>query len=557
MGKLIDLNGLGHFKDKENAMVASVYSATKTYAVGDYAYYNGTLYRCTTAITTAEAWTSGHWTAAKIGDDVTELKTALNEVVEKKFSKNRYDGTYTAGGYVTPTNGTITNVSNHTYTPFIDISNHGNNSVYVTAFESNAITASNFRYAFYDETETFIPNSGGVTPTFVADSSLGCEYTQLTTPSNAYYLRFSYTSAGFTTRQWQVEYTTATPYEAYTGDYKSIKTDVIDENPLVKKLSSMTFNKAPAQAKAATLTNGQSLVVENNSVMKNQYIAFFAKLSGTFNGVSVGHGTGTYGYYITVDDTNMSYCSNGSVGTAIPHGLTFSEYIGVIVEVDVELNIKTTIVSDSDYFTRTQQINSSWRGDVFATSIDTSFADAVLTWNSNDYKCPLWAFGDSYFTLYATSRWPYYIANKWGFNNVLLNAYPGENSTAGYNDFVNAVKHGTPKYVLWCLGMNDPDTTDAINANWLSAAQSVKSYCQANEIELIFCTIPIVTDTNYKNTLKNEWIRNSGVRYVDMANALADVDGWLSEDGIHPSAIGGRFMAMKLLSDVPEICQGK
>ena len=77
MSKLIDLNGLGHFKDKENAMVAADYSATKTYAIGDYVYYNGTLYRCTTAITTAEAWTSGHWTAAKLANDVSELKTAI------------------------------------------------------------------------------------------------------------------------------------------------------------------------------------------------------------------------------------------------------------------------------------------------------------------------------------------------------------------------------------------------------------------------------------------------------------------------------------------------
>ena len=90
---IIDLNGLGHFKDKENAMVADKYSATKTYAVGDYCYYNGTLYRCTTAITTAEAWTVGHWTAAKLAADVTsqseqigELKNATNGIKSTIFT---------------------------------------------------------------------------------------------------------------------------------------------------------------------------------------------------------------------------------------------------------------------------------------------------------------------------------------------------------------------------------------------------------------------------------------------------------------------------------------
>lgn len=61
------------------ASVAGTYSASKTYAVGDYAWYNGSLYRCSTAISTAEAWTSGHWTAAVLGDDVSSLKSAIDD----------------------------------------------------------------------------------------------------------------------------------------------------------------------------------------------------------------------------------------------------------------------------------------------------------------------------------------------------------------------------------------------------------------------------------------------------------------------------------------------
>lgn len=57
--------------------VAGTYSASKTYAVGDYVWYNGQLYRCSTAITTAEAWTAAHWTSAVISDDVTDLKSAI------------------------------------------------------------------------------------------------------------------------------------------------------------------------------------------------------------------------------------------------------------------------------------------------------------------------------------------------------------------------------------------------------------------------------------------------------------------------------------------------
>ena len=49
------------------AAMAPTYSPSAVYAVGDYAWNNGVLYRCTTAITSDETWTSGHWTAAAIG----------------------------------------------------------------------------------------------------------------------------------------------------------------------------------------------------------------------------------------------------------------------------------------------------------------------------------------------------------------------------------------------------------------------------------------------------------------------------------------------------------
>jgi len=39
----------------------AVYDATKTYAVGDVVWYDKNYYICNTAITTAEAWTAGHW----------------------------------------------------------------------------------------------------------------------------------------------------------------------------------------------------------------------------------------------------------------------------------------------------------------------------------------------------------------------------------------------------------------------------------------------------------------------------------------------------------------
>ena len=60
--------------------------------------YNGTLYECSTAITTAEAWTAAHWTAVKVGPEITDLKNAFESYVyglNKSFAVNTASKIYT------------------------------------------------------------------------------------------------------------------------------------------------------------------------------------------------------------------------------------------------------------------------------------------------------------------------------------------------------------------------------------------------------------------------------------------------------------------------------
>lgn len=47
-------------------MIAPAFSDQSTYALGDYVIYDGKLYECTTAITTAGAWDSSKWTESKV-----------------------------------------------------------------------------------------------------------------------------------------------------------------------------------------------------------------------------------------------------------------------------------------------------------------------------------------------------------------------------------------------------------------------------------------------------------------------------------------------------------
>lgn len=58
--------------------IAADYSSSKTYKVGDYAWESGVLKRCIVPITAAETYTAAHWTNAVIGDDLTNLKSAID-----------------------------------------------------------------------------------------------------------------------------------------------------------------------------------------------------------------------------------------------------------------------------------------------------------------------------------------------------------------------------------------------------------------------------------------------------------------------------------------------
>ena len=51
-------------------IISDQYDNTATYKVGDYCIHDNVLYKCTTAIATAENWTAAHWTATTIAAEI-------------------------------------------------------------------------------------------------------------------------------------------------------------------------------------------------------------------------------------------------------------------------------------------------------------------------------------------------------------------------------------------------------------------------------------------------------------------------------------------------------
>lgn len=56
--------------ERVRRMIAGVYSSNAAYAVGNFCIYNEVLYRCTTAISSGEAWDSTHWEVAVLADEI-------------------------------------------------------------------------------------------------------------------------------------------------------------------------------------------------------------------------------------------------------------------------------------------------------------------------------------------------------------------------------------------------------------------------------------------------------------------------------------------------------
>ena len=100
-------SAVGQIPVNYNASFAPAYSASSTYAVGDYVVYDGYLWRCTTAITETESWTAAHWTKVALASDVSDLKSALSQTQNNLigYSNKTSASKSITGLYDTLTNG--------------------------------------------------------------------------------------------------------------------------------------------------------------------------------------------------------------------------------------------------------------------------------------------------------------------------------------------------------------------------------------------------------------------------------------------------------------------
>ena len=332
-----------------------------------------------------------------------------------------------------------------------------------------------------------------------------------------------------------------------------------------KSLKGLTLSSNVALRKGAASVKAEAL--QPNTILylfkhfdnkKNSSLEVYAKFD-SFDTITLGHGGDNgYGNKVVVDAEKITCYYNGTQNFQVSHGLSISSYIHIIVTRGKRTNARVTINTASGTFT-TEEINFiACSYEIYAVS-SSALSDVILSYVAKDLLKDIYLFGDSYTSLMDSSRYPKYLDEVYDcIDNMMMCGFGGVGSLVEIQSLISALSLAKPKYLIWALGMNDADSSSAVNANWLTCYNEVIEHCKRYEIVPIFCTIPNVPTIN--NSFKNDIVRNSGYRYIDFAKAVnaEDVgspwyDGMLSSDGIHPTELGAKALAARFITDFPEV----
>lgn len=372
---------------------------------------------------------------------------------------------------------------------------------------------------------------------------------EATAPTNARYLRFT---EKFTLLYPSLDVMVTKNYSFGINDYVPYGIAKLKETFLPRE-------KVYEQVhRNGTLHSGESWVLENNNIMARK-VFVLSGIVNSFSTLEMGHGTKTNSpsSWVVVDNENITVYSTPANKVTLAHGLSIKNTIQIIIEVGANYKAKITLVSNGEKYNTEQDWDGNI-GNIYVNSINTVLANCVVSWTCKNYSSKIWAYGDSYFGMTNKARWiAHLLSNGYG-TDMLIDGYPGRGSDEAYNSLQASLKHGKPKYILWAMGMNNPDNESSVNKTWNDRFNDVKNMCEENDITLIGCTIPN-TPTQF-NSYKNAVVRNSGVRYIDFAKAVGAehmgdswYEGMLSSDNVHSTEKGAISLYLQALADFPEL----
>ena len=536
--------------------LADQYSNLNTYEVGDFVIYKTVLYKCITAVTVPEDFDSTKWTVAKVSDlvgaDMQDYytKEEVDEIVDKIavpiLSPNLLDtNNFTQGKYLYE--GILYDNANMFVTDYIpctegDVLHYQYTNSSDARVDANDTGESTFRFVeAYDSNNNYISGSvKSIKKTYTAP--VGTSYVRVTIQYQ------QYNNTNFKD----------CAIVKYVGEiYPFIPYGEVWKVQLAPNLVT-NYNKTQfGQYRGVDLTVSKKLfdtsikaICLNASIQFSSFTSFRVGLKNV-DGLSDN-------FYAEVDSSKLylyDYGYNNPQTTEYAHGLTISNDLTIKVVSDNTGKYTISISSmgviyeaPAFYPTRSSLCQPYCLGSVVGSGSFTAFA--------KDIDKPIWLFGDSYLG-YSTSRWLFYLLTKDKPQKVLFDGFGGEGSVQSIRSFKALLEMGTPKYVVWCLGMNDGSDGDTPSTAWKNAIDELKTICDEVGIKLLLATIPTVPNINHEK--KNAWVRNSGLQYIDFASAVGAnssgvwYSGMLYSDNVHPTDLGAVALYYQAITDCPQL----
>jgi len=512
---------------------------------GYWYYYNGTewiqggIYQSTGVETDTTLTQAGVPADAKATGDRLEEKINKNGIGEV-YSKNIYGMAESGESKIS---GNILNQSTFYGNGYADI-NPNTNKLRLLGVDSGLMTytikTSGLRYYFPNGTARTLVKLASDMETAIGST---LTYVSEVSTDDCSYIAFSYNP-------------TNTPNFELREELKVYN---IPNNWTFKGLEYITKSTKVSGA----INNGDSLIINDyDNLISDKQIIFKAFLN-TFDRIRIcfnSFGNNTLQNYVEVGVSNLVIKNSSTPALIYQHGLSINTDLTILIEINKQ-KLSIEIITHGTIY-KINNIDLNYNGgtslSVRVLSLNTETSDSTIEANYKACQNDLWYFGDSYLSFINPARWTYYLDTNLYGKNTLFNGIGGCTTGGARRDYNSIIKYGNPKYVVIATGMNDgTDTNNTPSSTWLTAIQGFIQDIINNGGTPILCTIPTIPSVN--NESKNNWIKNSGYRYIDFAKAVGAnssgvwYDGMLSSDNIHPSELGAKALYSQVLLDLPEI----
>lgn len=258
--------------------------------------------------------------------------------------------------------------------------------------------------------------------------------------------------------------------------------------------------------------------------------------------------------FIYNTDYDLNY---GATGTTYNHGLTFTDFVDIIIKVGADTKATISIYTNGGSYTTPQATKfKCGKGNVEATINSGSYTGCVLNFTGKCFANDIWFFYDSY--------GDHLQLTNLGITDFTLDSWSGRGTEDAYLSLIKDIELAMPKIIVWGIGMNNPDSNNgaasSINLTYKTYTELAKQIADENSI--LFIPVVIPNTPTYDNTLKNAWIKENFDYYIDLAQVFGAEEfpsSWFTglkrgdAGDVHPSEAGDLAMSVFYAQMIPTL----